>query len=120
MWLRRKGESVDPVPEVTAQLGITAVTFSILGFFFEGPQENWLSSRFWIGIVYLGLFGTALAFVIYYCLAKHTSALITSFSIYASPVFAVFLGWIVLGETMDVKGLAGAAMVMISILVTQR
>lgn len=119
VWLRRLGSSVDTVSEVTAQLGITALAFIFLSFLVEGNHGNWASLRLWLSISYLALIGTALAFVIYYWLAKHATALTTSFSIFASPVFAVFLGWLVLGETMGLEGVIGSGLVLIGVVVAQ-
>ena len=119
VWLRRLGGSVDIVSEVTAQLGITALAFVILGISIEGHQGNWTSLRLWLSISYLALIGTALAFVVYYWLAKHATALTTSFSIFAAPIFAVFLGWLVLGETMGLEGVIGSGLVLIGVVVAQ-
>lgn len=120
VWLRRLGGSVDTVPEVTAQLGITALAFTILALLLEDNSTNWASPTLWLSISYLAVIGTAFAFVVYFWLAKHATALTTSFSIFAAPVFAVFLGWLVLSETMSIEGLIGSALVLVGVIVARR
>lgn len=119
VWLHRLGKSVNTLAELTAQLGVTALVFTIMGLLLENNSTDWTSLKLWISISYLALIGTAFAFSVYYWLAKHTTALITSFSIFASPVFAVFLGWLVLGETMGIDGLIGSSLVLFGVVLSQ-
>jgi len=119
VWLHRLGKSVNTLAELTAQLGVTALVVTILGFLFEGNSTDWTSLKLWFSISYLAIIGTAFAFSVYYWLAKNTTALITSFSIFASPVFAVFLGWLVLDETMGLNGLIGSSLVLIGVVLAQ-
>lgn len=117
--LSKKKHNVDPVPEVMIHLGITAIAFVLMSLLFEEIPENIFSLKLWISISYLAVFGTAFGFILYYWIAKHTTAFLTSFSIFISPVFAVFLGWLVLDETMNIIGILGVLLVLVSVIVTQ-
>ena len=119
VWLKKKGETVEPVPEVTAQLGITAIAFIILSLIFEKTQIEISSVKLWGSIIYLAIPGTAIAFVIYFWLAKNASALIASFSIFLAPIFAVFLGWLILYEIYNIRSILGTILVLFSIVITQ-
>ena len=119
VWLRRSPQKVEPVPEVAAQLGMTGVAFVILGWLLESGGGDWSSLQLWASIGYLAILGTALAFVIFYALIKRASALAVSFSIFAAPVFAVVLGWIVLGEALGFPALLGTVFVIGGIIITQ-
>ncbi len=117
--LSKQKHSYDPVPEVMTHMGITAVAFILLTLVFEEPPNNLTSPKLWISIIYLAVVGTAFGFIVYYWIAKYATAFTTSFSIFISPVFAVFLGWLILNETINLIGIAGIFLVLISIIYTQ-
>jgi len=117
--LSKQKHKYDPVPEVMTHIGITAVAFILLTLIFEKPPENIFTPKLLISTVYLAVLGTAFGFIVYYWIAKHATAFVTSFSIFISPVFAVFLGWLILNETINVLGIVGVLLVLISIVLTQ-
>ena len=63
-------------------------------------------------IVVLGLVNTCLAYMIFYWIIKHLGASRASMVTYVAPVVGLSLGAIVLGETMDVRLLGGAALIL--------
>ncbi len=117
--LSKQKHKFEPVPEVMIHIGITAVAFILLTLIFEKPPENIFTPKLWISIIYLAVFGTAFGFIVYYWLAKNATAFVTSFSIFISPVFAVFLGWLILNETINLLGIIGISLVFIGIILTQ-
>ncbi len=117
--LSKQKHKVDPIPEVMTHIGITAIAFVLLSLIFEKPPENIFVAKLWISVLYLAIPGTAFGFIVYYWLTKHATAFLTSFCVFISPVFAVFLGWLVLNETINILGAAGILLVLISIILTQ-
>ncbi len=117
--LSKQKHKLDPVPEVMTHIGITAIAFILLSLIFEEPPENIFTPKLWISIIYLAVIGTAFGFIVYYWIAKHATAFVTSFSVFISPVFAVFLGWLILNETITILGITGIFLVLISIILTQ-
>ena len=117
--LSKQKHKFDPVPEVMTHIGITAIAFILLSYIFEEPPENIFTPKLWISTIYLAVLGTALGFTVYYWLAKNATAFVTSFSVFISPVFAVFLGWLVLNETINLLGVIGIFLVLTSIVLTQ-
>ena len=117
--LSKQKQNFDPVPEVMTHMGITALAFIVLTLVFEVPPENIFAPKLWVSILYLAIPGTAFGFVVYYWLAKNATAFVTSFSIFISPVFAVFLGWLILNETINILGIMGVFLVLASIILTQ-
>ena len=117
--LSKQKHKLDPVPEVMTHIGITALAFVIMSFLFEEAPENIFTMKLWVSSIYLAVFGTAFGFVVYYWLAKNATAFVTSFSVFISPVFAVFLGWLILNETINFLGMTGAFLVLASIVLTQ-
>ncbi|HRV95707.1 MAG TPA: DMT family transporter, partial [Anaerolineae bacterium] len=64
----------------------------------------------------LAAFGTALAFVIYYRLIEQASASFVSMVTYVIPVFGVFLGVVVLNETLDWNAYVGCALILAGVM----
>jgi drug/metabolite transporter (DMT)-like permease len=71
-----------------------------------------VSARSAVGLAYLIVFGSLVAFSAYAYLVKHASTALIGTYAYVNPVVAVLLGWLVLGEAVGAgTGLAGAAIV---------
>ena len=85
----------------------------------EPPLEA-LSAANIGGYLYLCLFGAVLAYVLWFDgIAKLSPAAVSSLGL-LSPVCAFVLGWLFLGQGMDVKSLAGFVLVLASIFGVQR
>jgi len=61
----------------------------------------------WFTLFYLGIFGTALAFVVYFWMLKHTSILLMSSITFITPPLALIWGWIALEEQITWKLIVG-------------
>ena len=78
------------------------------------------SPRDWIGILYLGFFGTVLGFFWYYEGIRAIGPSRASVFINFVPVSGVFFGWLMLNEAVNLSLLAGAALVMAGVYLTNR
>jgi drug/metabolite transporter (DMT)-like permease len=74
----------------------------------------------WIGIVYLGFFGTVLGFFWYYEGIRAIGPTRASVFINFVPVSGIFFGWLILGEAVNLSLLAGALLVMAGVYLTNR
>ncbi|CAB3879333.1 EamA family transporter [Achromobacter denitrificans] len=73
-----------------------------------------------LGIAYLGLIGAALTYVIWFRgLARLEPSVVSSLG-FLSPVTAVLLGWGLLGQSLSPAQLAGMAVVVTSVWLSQR
>ncbi|MDF0531497.1 EamA family transporter [Tsukamurella sp. 8F] len=63
-----------------------------------------------VGVVYLGLAPTALAFLLWAYALAHTPAGVTASSSYAVPALSILGSWAFLSETPSAVGLAGGAL----------
>ncbi len=79
-----------------------------------------IAPRAWIGIVYLGFFGTVLGFFWYYQGIKAIGPARASVFINFVPVSGVFFGWLILGESINFSLLTGAFLVMSGVYLTNR
>jgi drug/metabolite transporter (DMT)-like permease len=74
----------------------------------------------WAGLVFLGVFGTAVAFVWYYQGIRQLGAARTVVFNNLVPVFGVLLGWSILGEPLSVSLIAGGAMAIAGVFLVNR
>lgn len=68
-----------------------------------------------LSTIYLAVFGSVIAFVVYYRLLKEVAVSKLALVSYAFPVVAVALGWLVLDERLTGGMLAGAGLVIVGI-----
>ena len=66
----------------------------------------------WMSLLYLSVFGSAVAFSLLYWLLRHVKVTTVTSVALAQSVVAVFAGWIVLGEVLYWTVLAGSAAVL--------
>ncbi len=72
-----------------------------------------------LGIVYMGLFPTAIAFATWSYALAHTSAGRLSSSSYVVPALAVLMSWLLLGETPVALALVGGAICLVGVAVAR-
>lgn len=65
----------------------------------------------------LGIFGTGLAFIVYYRLLETANPTYISMVTYVIPIFGVILGVLVLGERLTWYALAGFALILLGVMV---
>ena len=112
--LRRLDASIEPpLVAPAAQLALAALYLLPLSLVFEQPLNAGMPS--WNAIsalLVLAVFGTALAFVVYYRLLERTSATYVSTVTYLIPVFGVVLGVLVLNEQLHWTAYLGCALIL--------
>ncbi|WP_319404080.1 DMT family transporter [uncultured Anaeromusa sp.] len=100
------------------QLGFTALFSGILSVLFEQPRWPQASEE-WLAVFALGIFCSALGFVMQVVAQQHTTATDTSLIFSLEPVFAAGFGFAFLGEVLSVQGYFGAALVLIGVIYPQ-
>jgi drug/metabolite transporter (DMT)-like permease len=69
------------------------------------------SADAWLSVIWLGLIGSAIAYLLYFRLLNAWGAYRASLITYAMPVVGIVLGVLVLGEVIDLQTLVGMGMV---------
>jgi drug/metabolite transporter (DMT)-like permease len=119
-FLRKFVEPLNLRPEaaVFGQVSTSALTllpFYLSGAIFTGPLNfNSVAS-----MLTLGIFGTGLAYVLYYRLLAQVGSAIGSAVTYMSPIVGVILGLLVLGEQVTWNEPVGALIVLFGAAVAQ-
>jgi drug/metabolite transporter (DMT)-like permease len=65
----------------------------------------------WISVIWLGLVGSAIAYMLYFRLLNAWGAYRASLITYAMPIVGILLGVLVLNEVIDLQTIVGTAMV---------
>lgn len=117
VYSRLNLRGLPPLVAPTAQLTVATLYMLPLSLLFERPFLLPLPSFAAAGSLFvLAALGTALAFVIYYRLIEQASASFVSMVTYVIPVFGVFLGVVVLNETLDWNAYAGCALILVGVM----
>lgn len=74
-----------------------------------------VSANSWLGFVYLIIFGSIISFTAYSWLLKVAPPSLVATYAYVNPVVAVFLGWIIAGESLTMQMLVGAGIIVGSV-----
>jgi drug/metabolite transporter (DMT)-like permease len=117
--VKAKGGSLHPAALLFGQIlcGLPPiVAYSLL---VEGnPLHFHWTGQAVAAIVYLTVFGTVIAFWLFYWLLSRVESTMPMMISIVTPLIAVLLGWLVLGETLPPQTLLGGALIMASIALT--
>ena len=102
-------------------MGFVTIQMLPLAFMFEQPLawQGW-SEDAWLAILWLGALPTGFAFFLRYHLIKRVGAGFTSFIGYLIPVLSVFLGALLLGESLGMDKFIALGLILAGLAVAQR
>ncbi|MGB1863411.1 MAG: DMT family transporter [Candidatus Puniceispirillum sp.] len=102
-------------------MGFVTLQMLPLAFMFEQPLawQGW-SQDAWLAILWLGALPTGFAFYLRYYLIKRAGAGFTAFIGYLIPVFSVFLGALLLGESLGMDKFIALGLILAGLAVAQR
>jgi len=113
--------------ELSPRLAITYACFiGTIALFVTALLEGGLtgiqhySLEMWLSLLYLGLMGTVLAFILYYQGIKSIGPSKTAIFVNFVPIWAMSLGAVILGEAITLALILGAAMVIGGVFLTSR
>ncbi|HTQ58982.1 MAG TPA: EamA family transporter [Candidatus Solibacter sp.] len=75
-----------------------------------------ISLHSWLALVYLMVFGSGIGFTAYVYLLKKTSAARVGTYAFVNPVVALFLGWLLAGESITLRTALAAAVILTAVL----
>jgi drug/metabolite transporter (DMT)-like permease len=115
-WLR----NLEPMILAALQVG-GAWLFALLGtLLFETPLRLTMSGKSIFALLWLGLLGTCLAYLLYFYILQAWGATRATLVTYVVPMFGVALGALVLDEPVDWHLLAGFALIVAGIALVNR
>jgi drug/metabolite transporter (DMT)-like permease len=121
LWSRYHAKTESPWLNASLQMISGGVALLLLSVIQREPAHFHLaqvSSRSWIALIYLIIFGSLIAFSAYVWLLKaSTPARVTTYA-YVNPVIAVVLGCLLLGEPLGLRTLWAAAIILVGVIIT--
>ena len=107
-----------PMHAPASQLLIASLYMIPFSLWIDGPLPLGEISLSALGAVcVLAIFGTAIAYVVYFKIIENTSASFLSMVTYILPVFGVVLGVVFLDETISIETAIGAMCILLGLLV---
>ena len=120
VYARRFVRGLRPMIPAVFQVGFALMIMVALAFVFEHPLSAPITPETILSVVWLGLLGSGLAYLINFRLLRNWGASRTSFVAYELPIWGIALGFIVLGEPLHASLLFGTALVIAGIAVVNR
>jgi drug/metabolite transporter (DMT)-like permease len=114
----RLTRGVDSVALGVIQLGFVGVYAVVFSFMLETPTLP-VSFSNWMVVLGLSVFSTAIAFVTQTVAQKYTTATHTGLIFTFEPLFSVLIAYIFLGEILSLRGYAGAALMLASLMLIE-
>jgi drug/metabolite transporter (DMT)-like permease len=74
----------------------------------------------WLAAIYMALFPSVIAYLIYYHALAHMAASRLSAFSYLQPVFAAIMGVVILGETLGAPVIAGGSVILAGVYMAER
>jgi len=75
-----------------------------------------VSTRSWLGLLYLIIFGSALGFSAYVYILKHSTAAHVATYAFVNPVVALLLGWFLAAEPLSLRTLLASAIILTAVI----
>ncbi|MBI9070351.1 MAG: EamA family transporter [Melioribacteraceae bacterium] len=116
VMIKKYGKNLNPVSMNFFPVLIAGICMMLLSLLFEDLSRNRYDFGAFFSVTYLAVFGTLITFSIYYWLMKRMNVVILSISSFITPIVAVILGWLILGEKLSLQDLFGSSLVLIGIL----
>ena len=112
--------SLSPLTLTFHQLWIGGLSLLLIGIGFEDMSSIRFNTRIVSAVLYLGVAGSALAFVLWYWLLQKTSAITVSLIIYITPIVALIGDYWLFREIVPLRSFIGMVVVFIGIGYTQK
>ena len=116
LWGRPDGVSV--LNFTGWQLAIGGLVLVPIALMTEQMPEQ-ITAQNWLGFAYLSIVGALFAYIIWFRGLERLPAITVSFISFASPLAATVLGFVVLGQGLDLMQTLGALAIVASIILVQ-
>jgi len=112
VYSRRNIRGLRPMVPAVFQVGFAFIIVSILALATENPLEVQWTTNAVIAVVWLGLLGSGLAYLLMFRLLSRIGATATSQLAYLLPVVGIITGAVMLGEAVDLPIIIGTALIL--------
>ncbi|MGB0411530.1 MAG: DMT family transporter [Pikeienuella sp.] len=117
VWARKRLAGLTPIVSAAGMLTGSSLIMLPLAWWAEGAPATSFSAETIGAIIYMSVFGTAAAYLLYYrILAAAGSGNLMLVTVIMPPI-SIALGWVVLGETLTTGALFGCGMIIAGLIV---
>ncbi|MFK7859896.1 MAG: DMT family transporter [Granulosicoccus sp.] len=113
VWGRRfKTLGLNPIAVAAGQVTLSAVILAPLAFIIEKPLTQAMpGTQVWAALIALAVFSTALAYILFFRVLASAGATNVSLVTFLVPVSAILLGFVFLGERLELTHFAGMLLI---------
>ncbi|MFK7993830.1 MAG: DMT family transporter [Granulosicoccus sp.] len=113
VWGRRfKTLGLDPIAIAAGQVTLSALLLAPLAWVVEQPLSQEIPGiQVWAALIALAIFSTALAYILFFRVLESAGATNVSLVTFLVPVSAILLGFLFLGERLQVTHFVGMALI---------
>lgn len=116
IFARRSGQTYSSFSLNFIGMSVGCVVLSVLSLVFDSFDSLSFGTTAVLSILYLSIFGSVVAFVVFFWLVKHVEAVLLALTAFITPILAVIAGAVALHERLPPDILAGSALVLGGIL----
>lgn len=118
LWAKMKLGNTPPLSMATGQLLCSSAIMAVLAFSFDSPSQlidaSWES---WMALLGLSLLSTSFAYIIFFRVVARAGPANVLLVTMMIPVSAIAMGVTVLGETLEMREIAGAIVIILALLI---
>ena len=118
IYSRHSHQGLDPLHASSVQMLTGGAILTLIALphgDFQSLDLLAISARSWTAFAYLVVFGSLVGFSTFVWLLKHSTPARVSTYAYVNPIVAVFLGWLVLDESVNARTLIAAAIIITAV-----
>jgi drug/metabolite transporter (DMT)-like permease len=116
VFIKKYGDHLNPMSMNFIPLLLAGSVMVITSLFIEDFSKNNFDVNAFISVGYLAVFGTIFTFTTYFWLLKKINIVILSLSSFIEPIIALFIGWLVIDESLTFQAFVGSSLVLIGII----
>jgi drug/metabolite transporter (DMT)-like permease len=113
--VKRIGSNLPGLTVTSGGLFVVAPLFLLTWLIFDGHLPNHVSAHAGVAMLYLGVFGSALGFTLYFYLLSKLEANRVSLITLMTPVLALMFGQLLNGEVIGRQVLFGASLILLGL-----
>ncbi len=120
VFVRKYLRGVAPTLQAFMTVAVADAAVWIAAFLVESPFQPPVLPLTWFALVWLGLLGSSLAYMLYYHLIQTIGATRTTMVTYVLPVVGVALGVVFLQELLSLQIVAGTGLILAGVYMVNR
>lgn len=115
VWVKRIGSGLPGLTVTSGGLFVVTPLFFLTWLIFDGHVPEEIHAQAGMAMLYLGVFGSALGFTLYFYLLKKLEANRVSLITLLTPVLALVLGQTLNGEVVSAEVLLGSSLIVLGL-----